>query len=136
MRGAPMSFSLDLEKFAKKAGNNAAAVVKKVGIDMFSQVVVRTPVDTGRARGNWQVSFNSPASGTLNDLDPSGRNTQMQISGKMTGWKQGDIWMTNNLPYARRLEYGWSKQAPGGMVRLTVREFQTYVNNAVRSETK
>ena len=136
MRGAPMSFSLDLQKFAKKAGNNAAAVVKKVGIDMFSQVVVRTPVDTGRARGNWQVTFNSPASGTLNDLDPTGRNTQAQISGKMTGWKQGDIWMTNNLPYARRLEYGWSQQAPAGFVRITVREFQTYVNNAVRSEAK
>ena len=128
-----MSFSLDLEKFAKKAGNNAAAVVKKVAIDMFSQVVIRTPVDTGRARGNWQVTFNTPAAGTIDYVDPSGRNTQAQISGKLSGWKQGDIWMTNNLPYARRLEYGWSKQAPSGFVRITVREFHQYIDAAIRA---
>jgi hypothetical protein len=35
------------------------------------------------------------------------------------------------MPYALRLEYGWSKQAPAGMVRVTVAEFQAVVNAAV-----
>ena len=31
------------------------------------------------------------------------------------------VYLTNNLPYAQRLEYeGWSKQAPAGMVRVNM----------------
>lgn len=33
--------------------------------------------------------------------------------------------LTNNLPYAERLEYGWSNQAPQGMVRVNVARFNT-----------
>lgn len=142
-----MSFSLDLEKFAKKAGNNAAGVVKKTAMDMFGQITYRTPVDTGRARANWQVSFGYAASGTSLAKDDSGLSVNAPTSQKsaafqsrqgaqILSWKEGDIWLSNNLPYISRLEYGWSKQAPGGMVRVTMREFQTYVNNAVRSEAK
>ncbi|NBT33816.1 MAG: hypothetical protein EBT13_18445 [Rhodobacteraceae bacterium] len=32
------------------------------------------------------------------------------------------IYIQNNLPYANRLENGWSGQAPQGMVALTVAE--------------
>lgn len=41
------------------------------------------------------------------------------------GWRLGSaaIFLTNNLPYIERLERGWSKQAPTGMVALTVAEF-------------
>jgi hypothetical protein len=40
--------------------------------------------------------------------------------------------LTNNLPYALRLEYGWSKQAPHGMVGVTVKEYQQIVDKAVK----
>ena len=43
------------------------------------------------------------------------------------------IYLVNNLPYAVRLEYGWSKQAPAGMVRITAAEFQSIVDDAARS---
>jgi hypothetical protein len=40
--------------------------------------------------------------------------------------------MINALPYGPRLEYeGWSSQAPAGMVRISVVEFQTFVDKAV-----
>lgn len=127
-----MSFSLDLEKFAKKAGNNAALVVKKTAIDMFSQVIRMTPVDQGRARGNWQFSINAPANGALDTLDKTGQFSIAAVKFGANSWKQGDIWLTNNLPYIERLEYGWSQQAPSGMVRLTVREFRQHVEAATR----
>jgi hypothetical protein len=45
------------------------------------------------------------------------------------GFKAGDtIYLTNNLPYIRRLEEGYSQQAPAGMVALTVQEFAQVVN--------
>lgn len=127
-----MSFSLDISKFAEKAKGNSSAVVKKVAADMFGRVVLRTPVDTGRARGNWQITFNVPAEGTSQQVDPTGRGAISEITAKAAQWKDGAIWLTNNLPYIERLEYGWSKQAPAGMARVTVREFQSYVDSAVR----
>jgi hypothetical protein len=39
----------------------------------------------------------------------------------------------NNLPYAVPLEYGHSKQAPGGMVRITLARFQQIVDEAIRN---
>jgi hypothetical protein len=33
-----------------------------------------------------------------------------------------NCYIQNNLPYAERLENGWSKQAPHGMVKITLYE--------------
>jgi hypothetical protein len=41
------------------------------------------------------------------------------------------IYLTNALPYARRLEYGWSKQAPSGMVRISAMRFAEAVRKAI-----
>ena len=43
------------------------------------------------------------------------------------------FYITNNLPYIMRLEFGYSKQAPAGMARITVDRFQTIVNRVVGS---
>jgi nitroimidazol reductase NimA-like FMN-containing flavoprotein (pyridoxamine 5'-phosphate oxidase superfamily) len=42
-------------------------------------------------------------------------------------------YLVNNLPYAVPLEYGHSKQAPGGMVRITLARFQQVVDEAIRN---
>ncbi len=36
----------------------------------------------------------------------------------------------NPQPYGRRLEYGWSQQAPSGMVRITFGEFHGMLQRA------
>ena len=50
------------------------------------------------------------------------------INGKAS---EGDaIYLVNNLPYAQRLENGWStKQAPNGMVALSIQKFDGRVIN-------
>ncbi|VEB42983.1 Uncharacterised protein [Chromobacterium violaceum] len=37
-----------------------------------------------------------------------------------------NAWLVNPMPYAVKLEYGWSKQAPAGMVRLTLAEISSH----------
>jgi hypothetical protein len=60
-----------------------------------------------------------------------------QISGKVSGADAGDIvFLVNNLPYGPRLERGWSKQAPSGMVGITVAEFQKAVSKAAKAANK
>ncbi|WP_256203847.1 MULTISPECIES: hypothetical protein [unclassified Pseudomonas] len=41
----------------------------------------------------------------------------------------------NNLPYAIPLEYGHSTQAPAGMVRVTLANFQHIVDEAIRNNS-
>lgn len=90
----------------------------------------------GRFRGNWQVTFNSKAVDQLPNIDPNGGATIAAANGVLLGFNStvGTIWAVNNLPYGPRLEFeGWSSQAPSGMVRISVAEFQSFVDNAVRS---
>lgn len=126
-------FALQLAEFARKAGKNADLVVQKVTVDILARVVKRSPVDTGRFRANWQVSVGTPASGNLAVEDKNGDSTVRAGTSAMTGFQVGpSVFIVNNLPYGPRLEYeGWSKQAPAGMVRITVAEYQSLIEKAV-----
>lgn len=126
------SFTLNLQKWVDKTKGNLDLVVRKVAFEMFSRVIQKSPVDTGRFKGNWQVAIGSVPSGTLELFDKAGTATMSRVTATVLGLKAGDvIILVNNLEYARALEYGHSKQAPAGMVRLTVSEFGAVVNRAV-----
>lgn len=40
--------------------------------------------------------------------------------------------IANNQPYAERVEFGWSTQAPNGMLRVTVKEWPRIVDEMGR----
>jgi len=89
----------------------------------------------GRFRGNWQVTFDAPAEGEVDRIDKSGNQTIAEGTAIIMDFKVGQqhaIYYTNNVPYAIRLEFGHSKQAPNGMVRVTAQEFQMFVQQAAR----
>jgi len=128
-----MSFTLDIRKFADNATGDIEKVIRGTSLAMFSSVILRTPVDTGRLRGNWQTSLNKPTDGTLADTDAGGLSSISKAKAALISMKAGDTaHMTNNLPYALKIEEGGSDQAPAGMVRITVQEFQKEVNKQVR----
>lgn len=105
---------------------------QKVAIEAFTRVIMRSPVDTGRFRGNWQVQIGSIPDGVLALDDRDGTATVSKATAAAQQFKPGQmIYLTNNLPYAQRLETGWSKQAPGGMVGITVQELQPVVDKAL-----
>ncbi len=140
-----MSFALDLSKFAAKAKDNMDAVVRKTVLDIGARIVEKSPVGDatlwqsppppgyvgGRFRANWQYAFASVPVGDLPDIDPTGAMSISRIStGLNSAPGAGIHYLCNNLPYAKRLEDGWSSQAPAGMVGLTVLEFQAVVKKA------
>ena len=100
---------------------------QKLSVELLSRMVMRSPVDTGRFRGNWNVSLSSPDLSTDQSTDPSGGSTITKgaaiISGLVVNGQT--IYITNSLPYAYRLETGYSQQAPAGIVGLTVVEFSS-----------
>lgn len=131
-----MSFAVDLNKFIARYGTNVDKVVRKVCLDLTSSIVLKTPVDTGRARANWQMTIGQPATGTVEAFDKRGRST-IAAGREVIKQAPGNVfWITNNLPYIRVLEYGlyndgpktiggFSKQAANGMVRISIRELES-----------
>lgn len=128
-----MSFTSDLQAFEKKYAINVEKVLRKVTLDLATQLIQMSPVDTGRFRNNWYLSLGvGPNVATNTGADKSGSAALSRIGSGLNGLKFGTtIWVTNNLPYATRLEYGYSQQAPAGMVRISAARFQQYLSAAV-----
>jgi hypothetical protein len=144
----PETFALQLKAFAEKAQGNARTVVRKVSQDTLASVVMKTPVGNpslwkhpapkgyvgGRLRANWNVSLSVPDESTSEARDKAGASTVARGAAKIDGYTGEDIYVVNSLPYAIPIEYGHSiKQAPAGMVRVTVTEFQNFVDRAAAS---
>lgn len=123
-----MSFSADVAKFAKLTNSSLDQTGRAIALELFRSVILGTPVDTGRARGNWQTSLWNPKGGEVERdmsaaLQETARETSAFGMGKL-------IYLANNLPYIYRLEFGWSKQAPGGMARKNAARIQSIVRKA------
>jgi hypothetical protein len=119
-----MSFTADISRFIGKAEKSAEQAVRRISLDLLSRVILKSPVDTGRFRANWYASINYASNAVSNSVDKSGADSIRRGGSSINSYKLGDaaIYLTNNLPYAYRLETGYSKQAPSGMARLSVME--------------
>jgi hypothetical protein len=127
-----MSFASDVAKFAQEAGKSVDETGRAIVLELFGSVIKDTPVDTGRARGNWQTTMNSPATTEIarDGAQPSLNELSSELP-SFTGDKT--IYLANNLPYIRRLEFdGWSQQSPEGMVRKNVARIQSIVKKAAQ----
>jgi len=145
-----MTFGSDLEQFEVKTVIKGREALQKISMDLFKSVILMSPVGNpdlwkhpvrgyvgGRFKGNWQAGINSAPSGVLDDEDATGKKDEGGPTiGKMIGTingkaSEGDtIYLVNNLPYAQRLEGGWShRQAPNGMVALSIQKFDGKVIN-------
>jgi hypothetical protein len=115
---------LDITRIIKKAKGNHDIVMRKITLELFSRVILRSPVDTGRFRNNWVMATGRYSTETTEATDKTGSKSIGTVSSKVSTMKFDGklIYLTNSLPYAIELERGSSKQAPQGMVRLTAME--------------
>lgn len=127
MSETPAQFTLSIDKFADDlVEEQVVAVTQKLALTALRGVVMKSPVDTGRFRGNWNVGIGSIDYSITDNVDKTGQETINKGAGivdRAPAYQA--IWISNNLPYANRLENGWSKQAPAGMVALTFAELET-----------
>lgn len=122
------NFELRLNTAVLETQENIEDAVQMIAMDTLRGVVLKSPVDTGRFRGNWIVSLNSPSMEQTPATDASGSATMNKNMAAIEGYDvetTSRIYIQNNLPYGNRLENGWSKQAPKGMVSLTLNEMNT-----------
>jgi hypothetical protein len=120
-------WTIDPAKFCNTAIDNIEKVRRIYAFEIFSRVVKRTPVDTGNARSNWLVSVNQPSEEytpptvtkrkmkrgknkgkTVTKITPHQTLGRTMQAGDLGITFSGDdtIYIQNNTPYIRKLEYG------------------------------
>ncbi len=114
----------DLDKLAEQLFLEVVTVQKKLAFDIFSDIVGSTPVDTGRAMNNWNISVNSPD----NNVTEEGGDESAIESAKeaeahaaLIGLPPfSTVWISNSLPYITFLNEGSSIQAPSQFVETSI----------------
>lgn len=98
---------------------------RQVAIAIDQPLVSSTPVDTGAARSNWLVGLGAPRRETIPPLANGESATQPSVQAatsliKSSNAPEQPIYISNNLPYIRRLNDGYSAQAPANFVQIAV----------------
>lgn len=108
------SFANRIRKVARDIEPAVDDTLRKVALVANQTLIMATPVDTGRARANWQVSINATV-----DSETGDTNAQAAIErnkGVIADYQGGEIIIQNNVPYIEALNNGSSSQAPAGFV--------------------
>ena len=126
-------FLANVTRAVEKMRGNVDYTLRKVLYDMSRQIIMRTPVDTGRLRGNWQFGTAEIPSGQVDDKDPAsgfGGPTEKKIWNSIADAKAGTIhYIVNNLPYAQVIEYGMYPNPPkGALVSYGLKKTTTHVD--------
>lgn len=119
-------FNRELTVFAKQTiPAENLKLQKRIALDLLRRIVFRTPVDTGRARGNWQVATGAAGGRSTDTTDKEGGATIGAGSAVVAGARPfGVITIYNNLDYIKFLEGGSSRKSPRGMVAVSITEVE------------
>lgn len=114
----------NLHQWAEKVQMNIEKAVRVAAIDLAGKIIKATPVDTGTAKGNWNIAINNP---DLSTDKPPDKNRSLRPGDVPKVRLDQKIIISNNLPYIGKLEHGSSKQAPAGMVAVSISGWQETV---------
>lgn len=130
-------FHGNVDKWIASVDRGLIDVVEIFGSKVQEALVNGSPVDTGRFRGNWQVTANKPPLHALNNYDRNGGKTIAEGRRAIRAIMRGggavrSIHFSNMLIYANALEYGHSKQAPAGVVGIVAARLRSFMAQAIK----
>lgn len=119
-----------MDRRAKAYKEAASKLAIDAALTIVGDLAYKTPVDTSKAISNWIVSVGSSAGGTIQPHFPGYKGSTYRASAAETidaaknalkNKKPGEtIFITNSLPYIRKLNDGSSVQQPAGFVQRAV----------------
>lgn len=130
-------FNESVDAWINAVENGLDDVIEIFGGKVQEALVKASPVDTGRFRGNWQITANKPPLYALNNYDRDGADTIAEGKRALYAIMRGggavrSIYFSNMLIYANALEYGHSKQAPAGVVGIVAARLRSFMAQAIR----
>ena len=99
-------------------------------VAVSTMVTQKTPVRDGYLKASWNWGVGAPDP-TLHD---AGRDAIAYLRGQIKSFNVGSVgYFTNPQPYAWPMELGGSAQAPNGMVRVPIANWQEINDKIARS---
>lgn len=137
----------DLKGFAKRIRArgievevNAQEAVRNTSSRISQSLTMEdTPVKSGQARNNWVASVGTPVTETVkaDQYDMTGAERHGMNNEAISRQRPGQpVYITNNLPYIKRLNEGWSQQAPSGFVEAAIQKAAAFIRKARLLGTK
>lgn len=141
-----MGLAEDVTAWAKRTKQKRSDVVTAVVIDLSTAIIDRIPIGDvslwkssppkgyrpGTMVNSWHSSIGPIGAMTVRSPNTTGAASLANLAA-VAPFAPGKIFnFATPVPYARRIEFGWSSQAPAGMVRLTTARFQQIVKAAAR----
>ena len=144
-------FGLQIHAFKTLYPRQVVKMLEVIAFQALRNLVLLTPVDTGRLRASWNVALNTPNTSTQPKRQKStARGTAAGKKGRAPGILKADVspikiispfskvWITNNVDYARKINNGMpggSRQAPDGMIEPTIRALKIALGGRIRIKT-
>lgn len=156
------SLNAIFERFSEATKEEADRALRAAIIKTWGDIILATPVDTGRARGAWFITTGSPSRFRPNLIarafsrvtgrgSISGKGPEYIALNTAKGMLGKKWFLTNNMPYIETLEFGgygtggegegkvtaqgFSKQAPNGMVRINLAKFPRTLRKTFKAFT-
>lgn len=129
-----MDFADIIAKWRDETIDAADEILQIITFKIGQSVVMLSPVDTGRFRGNWQLTINGGSDMSLLREDQSGAATLSDMARTVGTLSMGQVaYIQNHVLYGFDLEHGSSPQArdPDGMVLVTAAKFNQIVQAAI-----
>lgn len=117
-----------LKRFEERIPVRVRGIVKQAAREAGRTAVRTTRVDTGAARSNWIASLLQPVAHTIPPYAPGNKlgigeranasRAEAQHMSVIQQYKQGSIFITNNINYISILNDGGPRVPPGNMAAL------------------
>lgn len=127
-----MSFDEDLKRAQQSLYTKLNNARITAFVNFAEEVIITSPVDTGWFRENWQSTINTPAQDIIGEKSQGSHSVEKPYNKVKSSRLTDDLFLTNNLPYAQRLEEGWSSQAPAGWVRTASMSMERFLDDALK----
>jgi hypothetical protein len=118
--------------------NDAGVLMQKDVIafahETHRRIAMKTPVDTGRARASWHVVPPGTETDHHQYQDLHGQTFDGSLAGESTGPMESIV--GTNVEYMIFLEAGHSRQAPEGMVMLSLMEMRGLLAKMIEDTVK
>ena len=111
-------FVAELRQDVNRMQKQMDFVWKRSVSSAFNEVIFKTPVDTGVARRSWLIGFSDDGNVGKSELNVKPQDIPPVGSSFL---------LYSNIDYIEYLEDGSSEQAPSGMVKTTVANFDNIV---------
>ena len=124
----PEEFARRMKVRAKNIPLGATKLKRRVALAIDQFLVIRCPVDTGRARSNFLVNLSAPRTDEIDPYVPGSPGASAQAAldqGQKEiarATQKTDIHITNNVVYVPELNAGSSPQAKAGFIEGSVRD--------------